>query len=406
MKIAIWTALLMLVPTCVLGEEGALPAEMMLAQGDSRVLNVDIRRAALGNGHVVSISTPERGQLLLFGEAPGTTTARLWLRNGTQHLLRIVVTEQDLQARLDQVNRLLSGMPSVTARVAADRILLEGSRATAADRQRAASVAALFPGQVLDFVGKVGWESMVQMDVRIIEVRRDQMKQLGLQWDSQIAGPTANLRLGSGKYSPVLTASLLSTVTSRIDLLKQRGMAQVIAEPTLSCRSGGVARFVSGGEVPIPVTDGLGGTSVQYKEYGVIVEIRPRAEPTGFIYADIQIELSQIDSSVRIRDFPGFIKRQSSTAINAQAGETIAIAGLMGRERSRDRQGIPGLGSLPVAGALFSGTRAQERQTELVVLVTPRVFEAGMPGTPDAGQLQKDLVEKSRSLSAGKVDQP
>jgi pilus assembly protein CpaC len=374
-----------------------LPEVVTMAVGDSRVLFVDIKRVALGRGNVVSISTPERGQLLLMGEGAGDTTAQLWLRDGSQRRLRIVVTQQDLHARLQQVNHLLSDTPSVTARIAADRILLEGGRASARDQERAASVAALFPGLVLDFVGKMGWEAMVQMDVRIVEVRRDQLRQLGLRWESDATGPTATLRLGTAASGGV-AASVLTTLGSRIDLLQQRGLAQTVAEPTLSCLSGGVARFVSGGEIPIPVTDGLGGTDVQYKEYGVILEVRPRAEVNGNIYAEVDVELSQIDSSVRVQDFPGFIKRQSSTAINVQTGETIAIAGLVARERSRDRQGIPGLGRLPVAGALFSSKRTQERQTELLVLITPHLLTGGISaGT--ASPTQREMIDQAAVVS-------
>ncbi|MBK6674999.1 MAG: hypothetical protein IPG49_16680 [Proteobacteria bacterium] len=87
----------------------------------------------------------------------------------------------------------------------------------------------------------------------------------------------------------------------------------------------------------------------------------------------MEAELSQLDPSVRVGDFPGFVKRRTSTAINVMAGETVALAGLHVRERSRDRQGLPGLSSLPVAGWLFSSARRQSRESELIVLITPRL---------------------------------
>jgi pilus assembly protein CpaC len=144
----------------------------------------------------------------------------------------------------------------------------------------------------------------------------------------------------------------------------------------LSCRSGGTARFVSGGEVPIPVVDGLGSTDVQYKEYGVILEVRPKADAGGGIYAEIEAELSQIDDSVRVQNLPGFIKRRSSTAVNVRDGETIVIAGLLARERGVSKQSIPGLGRLPALGRLFSSQHKLSRQTELLVLITPHLLTA------------------------------
>jgi pilus assembly protein CpaC len=353
------------------------PEEIRLSVGESRLLTADLKRAALGTGKIVSLATPEKGQLLLFGEAAGTTTAELWLRDGSRRSLRVIVSEQGLDDMLLQVQALLQPGSAVSARIAGGRILLQGERVSSEELKRADEVAALFPGRVLNFVGSSGWEAMVQMEVRLVEVRRDQMRQLGIGWNAQAQGPRATLSAGAGTAGFQLNASIASLLDSRIDLLQQKGMAFVVAEPTLSCRSGGVAKFISGGEVPIPVTDGLGATDVQYKEYGVILEIRPRTDRSGAVYAEVDVELSQLDSSVRVGDFPGFIKRRTSTAINVLAGETVAISGLVARERSRDRQGLPGLSSLPAAGWLFSSSRRQSRESELVVLITPRVLASG-----------------------------
>lgn len=375
-----------------------LPEEVSLSVGESMLLMADLRRAALGSGKVVSIATPERGQLLLFGEAPGRTTAQLWLQDGSLHVLHVTVTEQDLTGRLAQVRGLLAGVDNITARINGSYVVLDGARANADELARAAEVAALFPGQVLNFSGRSSWESMVQMQVRLVEVRRDQLHQLGLRWDSEVAGPTASFTAGSVPGASGVHAAIASALESRLELLQQRGMAYTLAEPTLSCRSGGVARFVSGGEVPIPVTDGLGSTDVQYKEYGVILEVRPRADRNGAIYAEIDIELSQMDASVRVGDFPGFIKRRTSTAFNAQAGETIAIAGLVSRERSRDRSGVPGLASIPALGSLFRTTRQLERETELIVLITPRSLGEGVKHESGDTADQQAILDQARRM--------
>lgn len=375
-----------------------LPGEVSLAVGETLLLMADVRRAAVGTGTVVSLATPEQGQLLLFGEAPGETTAELWLADGAQHHLRIRVRERDLSQRLLEIQELLAGAAAVRARISGRYVVLEGARAGANDRARAAEIAALFPGDVLDFTGEGDWESMVQMQVRLVEVRRDQLHRLGLRWDSEAAGPAASATAGAGSGGLSINASMLSQLSSRIDLLQQQGLAYTLAEPVLSCRSGEVARFVSGGEIPIPVTDGLGATDVQYKEYGVILEIRPRVGRDGAIFAGVDVELSQVDTAVRVGDYPGFVKRQTSTAINAIEGETIAIAGLLMRERGRDRNAVPGLGSLPLAGALFRSRRSLERETELLVLITPYRFEAGVPLQERRGQSQ--LIERSQQLGA------
>jgi pilus assembly protein CpaC len=401
MKRLLYATMLLVLLSCgIQAAETGLPSEVSLSVGESLLLVADLRRAALGNGKVVSLATPERGQLLLFGEAPGRTTAQLWMRDGSRHVLQITVSEQDLEGRMAQIRGLLSGIESVTARISGSYVLLEGARASADDLARAAEVAALFPGQVLNFVGRSGWESMVQMQVRLVEVRRDQLRQLGLRWDSDAAGPAVSITAGGGAGAPEVHAAVATLLQSRLDLLQQKGMAYTVAEPVLSCRSGGVARFISGGEIPIPITDGLGSTDVQYKEYGVILEVHPRVDRGGAIYADIDIEMSQMDASVRVGDFPGFVKRRASTAFNAQAGETIAIAGLVSRERSRDHRGVPGFSAIPALGSLFRALRRLDRETELLVLITPRSFDAGVQVDSSSPTDQRALLERAHELDA------
>lgn len=383
-------AVLLCARLAVAAQPANLPEDVSLAVGETLLLVADVRRAALGTGRVVSLATPEAGQLLLFGEAAGETTAELWLADGSRHRLRIRVREADLSQRLAEVRELLAGVDSVSARVSGRFVVLEGARANASDRARAAEVAALYPGEVLDFVGEAEWESMVQLHVRLVEVRRDQLHRLGIRWDQEAAGPGVTATAGGGTGGLSLRASLFSELASRIDLLQQQGMAFTLAEPVLSCRSGGEARFVSGGEIPIPVSDGFGATDVQYKEYGVILEVRPRTGRDGSIHASVDIELSQVDTAVRVGDYPGFVKRQTSTAFSAQEGETIAISGLLMRERGRDRSAMPGLGALPMAGALFRSSRRLQRETELLVLITPRRFDAGVRDAyaqPDQAQM-------------------
>jgi pilus assembly protein CpaC len=389
--------ILMVLALVPAAQSAALPESVSIAVGETMLLVADVRRAALGTSKVVSVATPQRGQWLLFGEAPGETTAELWLADGSHHRLSIRVRERDLSRRLEEVRELLNGISTISVRISGRFLVLEGPRAGAADRARASEIAALYPGEVLDFVSEADWESMIQMHVRLVEVRRDQLHRLGLRWDTEAVGPEISAAAGGGRGGLVIRGSLLSELTSRIDLLQQQGMAYTLAEPVLSCRSGDVARFISGGEIPIPVTDGLGATDVQYKEYGVILEVRPRTGRDGAIYAGVDIELSQVDTSVRVGDYPGFVKRQTSTAINTLEGETIAIAGLLMRERGQDRVAVPGLGKLPVAGALFRSRRTLHRETELVVLITPQRFETGLRiEEPRPGQ--GELIERAGQL--------
>ena len=368
---------------CCLGTMAAaaqsLPDNLQLTVGDTQVLSLDVQRVAIGNGRLLSVSRPQPDQLLLLAEAAGTTTLELWLRDGQQQRIRVTVEEVDLAGQLTQVQGLLEGCSTIQARISGRHIVLEGLRVSEVDKARAAQIAESFPGRVLNFIGRVGWEAMVRMDVRIVEVRRDKVSDLGLRWDSGVNGPNLAVQAGRGVATAGTSWAIATQIGSRLDLLASQGLAETLAQPMLSCRSGGTARFVAGGEVPIPVVDGLGSANVQYKEYGVILEVHPQADAGGGIYAEVEAELSQIDDSVRVQNLPAFIKRRSATAVNVRDGETIVIAGLMSRERGVSKQSIPGLGRLPAVGRLFSSQHRLTRQTELLVLITPHLVNSESP---------------------------
>ena len=297
------------------------------------------------------------------------------------------------------MHQLLQGTENITARVAGNRIVLEGDRVRDADQKRAESITESFGGLVMNFIGKLGWEQMIHFNVKILEVRRTAVRQLGIRWDSTTAGPSVGI-------ASSIDVKLNAVLNSQIEVLEQKGDAYVIAEPTLSCRSGGTAHFVSGGELPIPITDGLGQTTVEFKEFGVILDVKPVSDRTGTIYAQIDTEVSQVDDSVRVLGVPGFTKRKSVTEVNMREGETIAIAGLVDRSRSKDRQQVPGLGSLPVVGAAFRTTQTKNSETELLVLISPRIVNAQYRPGMLAADPNGDALRRAEQILSSKDAPP
>jgi len=115
----------------------------------------------------------------------------------------------------------------------------------------------------------------------------------------------------------------------------------------------------------------------------------------------VSAELSQIDEAVRVQNFPGFLKRQTSTAVNLKAGETLVLAGLMASESSRDRRAVPGLSRLPLAGAAFRSRHQRERSTELIILLRPRTVAQRPEGPPDASSEQRRQIEIAPTAPVG-----
>jgi pilus assembly protein CpaC len=402
-----------------------LPKRVDLFVGDSRVLAVRTSRIAVGNGKVLAVSPVSAGQLVLIGESPGSTVLQLWLRDGRQHRVLVTVTASDLEATLQAVRELLSGTEGVTARISGRRIVIEGDAAGARARERAAAIATLYPGLVLDFVGKIGWESMIHFDVRIVEFRRGRLRELGIRWRDDVNGPNAGVIadfVTNDRFRATPPASglpdatlqglplrlpsaaaylgIATTLDSRIRLLERQGEATIVAEPMLSCRSGGAARFVAGGEIPFPVVSNVGSTDVEYKEYGVILDVRPVADASGAVFARVETELSQVDNSQSVLGVPGFLKRRSATDINLRDGETLVIAGLSSQQRSLEDQGVPGLSRMPVGGRLFGTRGRRSDSSELVIFLTPRIVRA----SPAADPLPPDPGEAALERARRRID--
>ena len=254
---------------------------------------------------------------------------------------------------------------------------------------------------------------MIAMEVRFLGLNSSVLENTGVNWQKSPAGPLfaavgdmrANSRFrpassgtldSSGaagvtsnlpgttteplisKVSPfAMYFGLQSTLSSVINLMAQSGDAIVLAEPILSCRSGGAAKFLAGGEIPLPTTSPMGATSVQFKPYGIKFEINPTLTESGSISARVMTELSTLDPAIKVGDLPAFLSRQTETDVNLQEGETLVISGLISEDKSKTLDKMPGLGSIPILGRLFSSRDFRERRSEMVVFVTPRFISPG-----------------------------
>ncbi len=310
--------------------------------GEIKVMDeMDIDRVAIGNGALLKVKILPKSQLLIIAEKEGSTSLRLWHKDGRQNALNIRIAAQDPERR-------------------------------------------------------VRLEDMIKMDVKIIEFRKAALKSLGINWQKSIDGPTAafakdwaanDLFRGSSqneifddlpnRVSPLQGYFGIATeITSRINYLASNGDAFTLAEPNLSCINGGSAEFLAGGEVPIPIRGPNGEIVITYKKYGIQLEIKPVAGPNGVISAELMTEVSQLDQSVNVMGAPGFLTRRTSTQMNVHDKETIVISGLLNSENAKDVNKVPLLGDIPVLGHLFKSTDFRDSQTELAIFVTPRIVYA------------------------------
>ena len=399
------------------------PIVINLAVGQAHVLEErNVRRIAVGNGRVVQVTALDQRQILLLPEAAGQSTLHLWGKNGGERQYLINVTATDARRTADEIDLLLNNSPRIRAHAIGDKVVLDGSSPTEEDAFRIGEIIKRYP-QAISLVSRSGFERMIDMEVRMIEIGKNALDRLGVRWQSgsgtpyAIDGPAFGL-IGDFKRSSAFkpggsaqdagfpvrprigpfatTASLVTSLSSMVDLLVQNGDAAVLAEPRLSCRSGGSARFVAGGELPIPVIGANGSASVQFKEYGVRFEVSPTVNGQGVISASLHAEISSINPEVTVREVPGLRKQSAATEVNLREGETLVIAGMVSNEISGSVDKIPGLGDLPILGKLFRSRRFQNRETELIVLITPHLHVDGSTYGAEQGTAMAQKLESLR----------
>jgi len=411
-KFASWLFLLALLLPCIGTVYADVPVSHIKMQvGDVRVMDLDyIYRVALGDKSLLSYKPLDKGEMLVIAEKPGYTSMHVWRKGNRQHMYQVTITESNLAKKLTAARRLGKAVSGLTLRELDGLIVLEGKVDKADKQTRIKEILNAFPGSIdMTEIRDFEFEKMVRLDVSIIEVSKKSVDQLGVKWDSRIQGPTVGMS-GAMKTNPFFSGysgspvpvgdgsfygfiGLQSQVTSRIDLMAQTGEAKVLAKPKLSARSGATAEFHSGGEFPFQVIDENNRPSVEFRPYGIILEIVPVVDHEDNIYTQIRAEVSNIDHANKVGDVPGLLTRKSKTAINLRDNETIAISGLSSGSVSQAVSKVPFLGDIPWLGWLFKTNATQTEETELVIFVTPHLIKPG-------DQWDKPLVDAGLAMQA------
>ncbi|MCZ6804952.1 MAG: type II and III secretion system protein [Proteobacteria bacterium] len=152
-------------------------------------------------------------------------------------------------------------------------------------------------------------------------------------------------------------------------------MPYILAEPRLAARSGGEATFLAGGEFPIE-SSSINGTTIEFKEFGIGLTVKPTVDRNNNVHAYVETELSAIDNSVAVNGVPGLISRKTTADVILDSGETLVMSGLINQQSSKDITGLKFLSDIPILGELFKSRTFRDQKSELVIFVTPQVFDA------------------------------
>ncbi len=377
--------------------------DVTLSVGAGRLvrLNGAMTDLFVADDSIADVQVRSPNQIYIFGRAAGNTSVYATDRAG-----RVVYSANvRVGQNLGSVGELLQlAMPDaeIRATTLSGLVLLTGTVAQPDDAAEAERLVQSFVGETTQVISRLrtATPQQVMLQVRIAEVNRSFTRNVGVNLTSldqtggflfgigQGASPGTITTLPGGGVSYEFTredgpgttlgfaGELLGlNLLASLDLAENNGMATTLAQPTLTALSGETASFLAGGEFPIPISQSLGSVTVEYKQYGVGLAFTPTVLEDGRISMRVRPEVSELTTEGSIRfngyDVPALTTRRAETTVELGSGQSFMIGGLLRNVNSNTVDRAPGLGNLPIIGALFRSNRFRRAETELVIIVTP-----------------------------------
>jgi pilus assembly protein CpaC len=372
-----------------------------------------VRRVSVGDPETLDVNVLNPRELSLVPKKIGTTNLVLWEAGGAPALVVDVNVGSNYTPIEHRIESVL-GTPGVRVESAGESVVLTGTVPSPVHAERALAVAkAFFPKKPENHVVNaltVGGNQQVMLEVVIAEMQRSLGRNMTVNFSTLIEtggkvygfdnmlGSLMSIDERELALDPASIAKSFN-FTDRIDLAgsfinegdflidafieaaQEKGLAKVLAKPTLLARSGQAASFLAGGEVPIPIAQGgaFGSITIEFKKFGVGVEFAPTVLGPDRIYLEVSPEVSEPDFTIATISggalIPGFTTRRASTSVELADGQSFAIAGLLSDTVNSSVEKYPLLGDIPVLGLLFRSVQFQRNETELVLLVTPRIVK-------------------------------
>lgn len=366
---------------------------------------------SIANPGIADISTLSDRTIYVLGKAPGRTTLTLLAPDGKLITNVEVHVTPDVAEFKERLRQILPG-ETIEVRTANDGIVLSGQVSSITKLDRALDLAKRYAPDRVSNLMTVGGTQQVMLKVRFAEMQRSVSKQLS--GSIGFFNPGGPFRAGAANniagINNVLTGSTVTTqltgalgasfsvggleVGVLLEALEDKGLVRTLAEPNLTALSGQEAKFLAGGEYPIPVSGDNNTVTIEYKPFGVELAFTPTVVDGDIINLAVNAAVSGIDTTTSVTtngfSVSAFKRREAKTTVEMRDGESFAIAGLL-QDDFRDLNGqVPWLGDIPVLGALFRSSEYQRSQSELVIIVTPHLVS---PTRGEALALPTDRVK-------------
>jgi pilus assembly protein CpaC len=375
---------------------------------------------SIANPGIADISTLSDRSIYVLGKAPGRTTLTILGADGALLANVDVQVTPDVAEFKERLGQILPG-ENIEVRTANDGIVLSGTVSSIQKLDRALDLARRYAPDRVSNLMVVGGTQQVMLKVRFAEVSRSVGKGLSGGITGNFTGSDASGAAGGGSggltavggapASTITVGQALGnlgtpaggigltgvigdlTLNIALEALESKGLIRTLAEPNLIALSGQEARFLAGGEYPVPVSTDEDTISVEFKPFGVELNFTPRVVDGDLINLAIEAAVSSIDPTVVIDTggivLNGFRRRDASTTVELRDGESFAIAGLLQDDFRDNVRQVPWLGDIPILGALFRSADYQRNQSELVIIITAHLVS---PTKGDALALPTDRV--------------
>lgn len=354
-------------------------------RGQSAVVEADAAFATIvvADPDIAEAMATSNRSFFLRGKQPGTTTVLVYDAAGAIAELIEVEVKLGLEELRADLDRLLPGEP-IDVYPVHDGVFLDGRVTTAAAAEMALQVAERYvPGGVANGLS-VGQSQQVMLEVRFLEASRSAVREIGFgnsvdANDFQTTTEGATVSGLAAKTVAMFTNVGGGNIDLQIRALEEKGIIRTLAEPNLVALSGDTASFLAGGEFPIPVASRDNEITIEFKKFGVSLDFTPTVLGDGLVNLRVRPEVSSIDRANGIRtsgiEIPGISVRRADTTVELHDGQAFAVAGLLQNNYSNDVRQTPWLGNVPILGSLFSSKRFQRNESELVIVVTPRLVQ-------------------------------
>lgn len=372
--------------------------ELTLPVGKTQIIRSAraLEQIIVGNAEIADVELLNDRQFLIMGLGAGTTNLAFRDTNNQVIAVMDVVVGYDMESLKRNLHEVLPNEPGIEVRSANGKIMLSGQVGSSATMDTALQLARSYAageGEIINLM-QVGGGQQVMLEARIAEVKRNSLRNLGIEtYGGGSAGDNTAFSFITG--NPLQSAfggglGIETTSFGSIPIgvvlraLEQEGSAKVLAEPNIVALSGQEASFLVGGEFPVPIAqtggDNAGTITIEWKEFGVGLRFTPTVLSDRRINMQLTTEVSDLDfttgTAILGTTIPGLRTRRAGTTVELGDGNSFAIAGLLQSDISSVAREFPGLGSIPILGTLFRSTEFQQSETELIIIITPRLVRS------------------------------